>query len=68
MSVVSIKNQTILVEVKQSMSPAKIEHEAGKMAEKMEQALRYVQTMKVCSPNKVRSTSKGESLRLVFSN
>ena len=65
MSTVSIKNQTILVEVKPSMSPAKIEYKAGKMAEKMEQTLRYVQTIIVCSPRMVRSKPKDGSLRVV---
>lgn len=58
MSIVSIKTQAILVEVKPLMCPLNIEYESGKVEEKMEQALRYVQAIIVCPSKKVRSTPK----------
>ncbi len=47
------------------MKPEKIGINAGKMVEKMEQALRYVEGMKIYSPSKISSLPKRGSRRIV---
>jgi len=65
MNIVGIKNQTILFQVNKLMKPETAGINAGKLVEKMEHALGYVESMKIYSPSKISPLPKRGSRRVV---
>ena len=65
MNIVGTKNQTILFQVIKLVKPETAGINAGKLVEKMEHALGFVEGMKIYSPSKISSLPKRGSRRVV---
>lgn len=65
MNIVGTKNQTISFQVIKLMKPETAGINTGKLVEKMEHALGYVEGMKIYSPRKISPLPKRGSRRVV---